>query len=44
MCYKPPQILSNASMDFIDLNHEKKVKLNNGLKIKMRCIRGENYA
>jgi len=43
--YRPPQILSNASMDFLDLSHEKKVKLNNAwLKIKMRCIRGENYA
>jgi hypothetical protein len=26
-CYRPPQILSNASMDFLDLSHEKKVKV-----------------
>jgi len=26
-CYRPPQILSNAIMDFLDLSHEKKVKV-----------------
>jgi hypothetical protein len=32
-------------MDFLVLSHEKKIKLNNvWLKIKKRCIRGENYA